>query len=188
MRRPHTWSPLFWLLGAAAGFVGVALSGLRLNLTPSLPLGVYLLTGGPIENGTLVAVCLPEAAGREGLRRGYLRPGSCLGGFSPVLKRVGAGPGETVTVTAAGVFVGGVPLQEEAPETDRWGRLLTPLPPGTYTLSSGEAWLYTPARQSWDSRYFGPVPRQAVLGTVKPWWICGTGTERDSVPRFGAGR
>ena len=78
------------LCGVVGLCVVFAALGFRLNLTPSLPLGLYRLAPGPIERGALVATCLPLEMALEGRQRGYLSRGGCPGGASPVLKRVGA--------------------------------------------------------------------------------------------------
>ncbi|MCP4987836.1 MAG: conjugative transfer signal peptidase TraF [Colwellia sp.] len=171
--RLRTRTPLMILIGAAIAAGLVDASGLRLNLTPSLPLGVYRLTDDPVERGALVAVCLPVDIAADGRRRGYLPPGSCPGHAAPVLKRVGAVGGDVVTVDDGGVHVDGRWLQPPAPRRDRRGRPLTPWPPGVHEIADGELWLYTPETASWDSRYYGPVAVASVVGRVKatltPW-------------------
>ncbi|MCP3959293.1 MAG: conjugative transfer signal peptidase TraF [bacterium] len=173
MRRPRSWAPI-WVVSAVAGLcVLFAGSDLRLNLTRSLPLGLYRFDEGPIERGVLVAACLQLEHAREGRRRGYLSRGSCPGGVSPVLKRVGATGGDVVAVTVESVFVGGELLQVAAPRTDSHGRSLTTLPVGEYRLALQELWLYTTEPRSWDSRFYGPVDGSAVLGRVQPVWTWG---------------
>ena len=143
MRRPRSWAPL-WVLAGAAGvcslFVG---SGLRLNWSQSLPLGLYRLAPGDLERGALVAACLPLEHGLEGRRRGYLLSGRCPGGASPVLKTIGATGGDVVSIRAGGVLVNGELLQASAPRRDSQGRRLDPLPSGDYELEPGQLWLFT---------------------------------------------
>jgi type IV secretory pathway protease TraF len=72
------------------------LPGLRFNLSPSLPRGVYLLT--PLRRaprpGDLVLACPPEPAAALARRRGYLDPGPCPGGTRPLGKLVLAAAGD----------------------------------------------------------------------------------------------
>src|SRR5690349_13976632 len=84
---------------AGAGVVVIALlatgwsGGYRLNLTPSEPLGLWRIEGlyRDVAVGDLVFVCPPATATFEGARRrGYLRWGSCTGGFAPLIKTVAA--------------------------------------------------------------------------------------------------
>ncbi len=170
MKRLKTAAPIWMLLTAAAlGGLFVA-SPLRLNLTPSLPLGLYRYDEGPLERGVLVAACLPLEWAQKGRRRGYLSRGRCPGGVSPVLKRVGALGGDIVTVSDEGVFVDGALLQAAGPRIDSQGRPLEPLASGQYRMAPQDLWLSTPEPRSWDSRYYGPVLASAVLGRVRPVW------------------
>ncbi|MCP3963613.1 MAG: conjugative transfer signal peptidase TraF [bacterium] len=173
MRRPRSWAPL-WVLVGAAGLGGLFVgSGLRLNWTKSLPLGLYRLAPGALERGALVAVCLPLEHGLEGRRRGYLLSGPCPGDASPVLKTIGATGGDVVSIRAGGVLVNGEPFQVSAPRRDLKGRRLDPLPPDDYELEPGQLWLFTSEPRSWDSRFYGPVESASVLGRVQPIWTRG---------------
>ncbi len=184
MRRPRSWGPVWALAGAVVVCALVARSGLRLNLTASMPRGLYQLEEGPLERGALLAACLPLQHAVEGRRRGYLFRGRCPGGVSPVLKRVGAMGGDVVMLTVEGVFLNGEVLQLAAPGTDSRGRSLSPLPAGEYRLGNQELWLYTSEPRSWDSRFYGLVPASAVLGRVQPVWTWRPIVDSAAVPRF----
>ena len=88
------------------GLVSVCLGGrLWLNPTASVPPGLYLLSkidtdagDAPLQTGDLVLACLPWEAAALGRERGYLLPGSCPGGSSPVGKYVAARAGSEITV------------------------------------------------------------------------------------------
>lgn len=169
-RRPRTIAPVV-LLGAVGVVCWlVEATGLRFNLTPSVPVGVYRLTSSPPVKGDLVAVCLPAEFGMLGHSRRYLDAGRCPGGASPLLKQVGAAAGDLVEITSDGVFVNGVFLQASAPVFDSDGRVLDRLPDGELELAAGDLWVFSPHRDSWDSRFFGPLPRTAVLGAVRTIW------------------
>src|ERR1700722_7683944 len=75
--------------------VGAARSGVWINVSPSLPLGVYRVVAGPPERGAIVLVCLSAAVGRLARARGYLGPGPCPGGAGRLGKTVAAGAGDT---------------------------------------------------------------------------------------------
>ena len=70
------------MLALAAAVVGVVhAAGLRLNLTPSVPRGVYLLRPGVPSRGDLVAACLPiEAAALDDAQSVALLQLYCAGG------------------------------------------------------------------------------------------------------------
>jgi len=137
---------------------------LLLNLTTSVPRGLYVLTPpAPPARGMLVAFPPPAAVAALVVTRGYLAP------RTPLLKPVAALPGETVCVQNDGVFIEG---DFVAPVTsvDALGR---PLPRwrGCVTLGVGEVFpLSTWTPRSFDGRYFGPVPVASLLGRVTPVW------------------
>jgi type IV secretory pathway protease TraF len=41
---------------------------------------------------------------------------------------------------------------------------------GDFLLAPQQFWLAGLDARSWDSRYFGPVPRSAIHGVVRPLW------------------
>ena len=173
MRLARRFAGPLSVLVIAALIVGMAhASGLRLNLTPSVPRGVYLLRPGAPAKGDLVAACLPAEAAALGRRRGYLRAGNCAGASAPVLKLVAATAGDVIEI-GTDVRVNGAQLQPAPPLTDQTGRRLEPYAPGRYELGAGELWLYSPSPYSWDSRFFGPIPETRTLGLAKAVWTWG---------------
>lgn len=145
-------------------------SHLRINLSPSLPRGLYLTADEELRRDALALVCLPPEVAEPGLRRGYLKPGTCPGGAAPVLKWLAAAGGDRVATTPSGVYVNGSRLPFSTPALeDRSGRRLPPMLLRPRTLES-EYWLHAPRLDSWDSRYYGPVPAATVLTTLRPLW------------------
>lgn len=146
-------------------------AGVRVNLSRSLPLGLYqrVSTESEVRRGSIVIVCLPEEWGRFASQRGILGTGSCPGGSYGLGKIVVAAGGDLVTISAGGIYVHERLLPDGAPlALDELGRKLPTYPPGSYTLGSGELWLYSPHQTSFDSRYFGPVERSSVQAVIKP--------------------
>ena len=192
---------LVGLIGCAAS--GCVLSvvlhgeGIRINLSPSAPVGVFLATpvvaerqgSAQLQRGMLVAVCLPERVAEWGRARRYLMRGSCSDGTAPVGKTILAESGDTVTATADGLAVDGRLVCNTRPlAQDRDGRPIARVPDGRYAVGAGEIWLIsTYTTRSWDSRYFGPVPVAGVVETLKPVWTAGRG-EADTAtgPRLAA--
>ena len=155
-------------LVVAGVFATAPSSPLRINLSPSLPRGLYLTSDEAPRRGTLALACLPSEIAEFGLRRGYLQPGTCPSGTAPVLKWLAAARGDRVALTASGVYVNGLRLPFSSPRPeDRSGRELEPVSLGVRALES-EYWLHAPRLDSWDSRYYGPVPASAVLTTLRP--------------------
>jgi conjugative transfer signal peptidase TraF len=168
-------APLATLLPAAAGPKPVpwlpAAIPIRLNLSASLPPGLYLLEPllHPPLPGDLVLACPPPAAAALAHRRGYLGPGSCPGGTRPLGKLVLAAAGDRVHLTAAAITVNGCHLPATASTAaDARGRPLPHPPTGTYLLRTGELWLFSLHPRSFDSRYFGPVAAGQVRGLLRP--------------------
>lgn len=168
--RLRSLAPFLVLMAVALGLLGVHLAGLHFNLTASLPVGLYREVGRPAEVGDLVALCPAPEWVRFARGRGYLPPGRCDGGGVPLLKRIVAVEGQVITVDSAGVLVDGRWIQAPAPTSDHQGRPLAPLTPGRHVLTTGQLWLATSNPRSFDSRYFGPIHRDAVLATVVPLW------------------
>lgn len=161
-------------LACTAAFLGACFAlaaGVRPNLTPSLPVGLYHLRSLPTEprRGDVVELCLPPAIAGFGIGRGYVGYGGCPDGSMPLLKPVAAVPGDTVQITPEAVLVNGVPVVPPALSTDSAGRLLPALAQGLYRVQPGEVWLLSDhERRSWDGRYYGPVPISALRHTAAP--------------------
>lgn len=152
--------------------VAIAMIGLRLNFTPSMPLGIYRivdLSPRAVQRGMTVAVCAPATAISLGRHRGYLSAGTCFGNSEPLLKTVAAVAGDSVTIASNGVSVNGCLLRNSKPlAADSSGNTMTPWPSGRYRMSTGSIWLYAGNKRSWDSRYWGPVSVRNVVGEVSP--------------------
>jgi len=146
------------------GFVG-----LRINLSPSLPMGLYLTT--PNANASMVEFCPVEPFATFAIKRGYRDPGTCRDGAAPLLKPVVAKSGDVVEVSPRGIAVNGTLLPNTAPLTkDTKGRTLDAWPSGRYVVDEGTVWVastYHP--RSFDSRYFGPIPETIIRNRVKPF-------------------
>ncbi|HLH01352.1 MAG TPA: conjugative transfer signal peptidase TraF [Bryobacteraceae bacterium] len=150
------------------GFQFCDILGLRINASPSLPLGLYVTSSEPGAN--LVEFCPAEPFASLALSRGYRDPGACSDGGAPLLKPVVARAGDLVEMSTVGIAVNGHLLPNTAPlRRDTKGRALTSWPVGRYTVKPGFVWVassYSP--RSFDSRYFGPVATSSIRDHVKP--------------------
>lgn len=135
------------------------------NLTASAPIGLYRLTAsGQPRVGDLVLVSPPETARRLAAERGYLPPSV------PLVKRVAAVGGTVVCVADDRVTIDGIPVARRL-KVDSKGRPLR-LWSGCRRLGGGELFLLMTDRSgSFDSRYFGPVRADAVIGRLAPLWL-----------------
>lgn len=150
--------------------------GLRVNLSHSAPVGVWRVSqidAGSLVRGELVEICPPAAPIVQMMAdRGYMEPGNCEDTrVAPLLKAVGAVPGDIVTVQhGSAVAVNGQPMPntDALPTMPAW-------PEGTYTVQPGHIWLFsTYSPVSFDSRYFGPVDVAAIRGRAAPVLVHGS--------------
>jgi len=133
-----------------------------INITPSEPLGLYIRTGGPATRGALIAF-RPPAISR------YVGDGH-LARMQSFLKQVAATGGDQVCSDTKTILIN----QRSAGlvhTADAVGRSL-PHWSGCRTLLSGEVFvLSNRVPNSFDSRYFGPVTIDHVLGVYRPVWV-----------------
>lgn len=159
------------LLGSVLVWSG---SNLRVNLSGSVPLGIYRVVAGVPHRGSTVLLCLPETVALLAKNRGYVRlSGQCPGRLGPVGKPVLALPGDTIVVVRdSGLFVNGILIPNSRPLVqDAAGRLLPLLRDGTYPVSPGEMWVASQfSSRSFDSRYFGAVAENSVQSVIRPIW------------------
>ena len=156
----------------AALVAAVRGAGLRIQHTPSLPMGLYRTVDGAPERGTVGMWCLPRATAAAGRLLGYLAAGSCVDGTEPLGKIVLGVAGDTIQYGAAGVVLNGRPIPNSRPlARDSRNRPLAHVPFGTYLLRTGQVWLWSPfSTASWDSRYFGPISTSGLSSLVLPVW------------------
>jgi conjugative transfer signal peptidase TraF len=153
-------------LGAVARDA-VLRAGFWINVTESLPIGVYRVVHAPVTRGAYVLACAPEWAGRLARERGYVWRGPCPGGAAMLGKQVVAIAGDTVEVTDAGVMVNGKLLAKSAPLTrDTRGRTLPVVRERLFVLP-GSVWLGSQWNsRSYDSRYFGTADRNSIRAVI----------------------
>jgi conjugative transfer signal peptidase TraF len=141
--------------------------GLRINTSPSLPMGLYITTADAGAN--MVEFCPVEPFATFAIVRGYRDPGACRDGAAPLLKPIVAKPGDVVELSARGISVNGALLSNTAPlSKDTKGRPLEAWPFGRYIVASETVWVassYHP--RSFDSRYFGPISTSAIRNRMK---------------------
>ncbi len=143
--------------------------GYRLNLTPSEPLGLWRIEAlhRAAAIGDFVFICPPASDRFEVAReRGYLRHGLCIGGFAPLIKTIAALPGQHITIDDNVEIDGQLLGLSRIRKTDGEGRALDPYSGGT--VPPGHLFLHSSFASSYDSRYFGPVPDNGLLGLARP--------------------
>ena len=154
-----------FLLKCAAGLCGTVLLGslvllpwVRLNLSSSLPRGLYRLHAVPatVVRGTLVVVPAPA----------IIRPWYTA--LAPLLKPVAGVAGDLLTIHDDHFYVNATdygPIHRSAD-----GRPL-PLAPVALRVPAGEVCLASPAPRSLDCRYFSTTPIVALRAQATPLWL-----------------
>ena len=134
------------------------------NASASAPVGLYRVLPGDAVRGDLVLVRTPNSVRQLAAERGYL-PSNV-----PLVKRVTALDGDVVCAAGDAITINGRVVAERL-SRDRLGR---PLPSwsGCHLLDNGEAFLLMEGvADSFDGRYFGPVPTAAIVGRLAPLWV-----------------
>ncbi len=134
------------------------------NSSPSVPTGLYALTGADaLQRGDLVAARPPAALSRYMAQRFYLPLGL------PLIKHVGGLPGQTVCRHDFTISIDGKPVAA-AQAKDHLHRPL-PVWQGCHRIAPDEIFLVNSAvPDSFDGRYFGVLPMACVLGRTLPLW------------------
>jgi conjugative transfer signal peptidase TraF len=159
-----------WLLLILFGLIFLNLTHIvYFNIfTHSLPAGVYTKITGIPQRGDYAASCLTSEIVKYGIDRDYLVQGSCGTGTVLVLKVIKGLPGDRFVVKNGMFEING--FSYSIMGKDSAGRTLKVfydqkegiLEKGKYILLSDFV------KNSWDSRYWGPVSIQFLL---KPLWI-----------------
>lgn len=153
-----------WLLGLAAGAVAGAIfihhPHVLLNTTPSEPPGLYVRSAAPPAVGQLVVFHAPAEAKR------YINSAIPSLRHGTVLKAVAAGEGDRVCTTSGRLVINGRDRAAIA-QTDHQGRTL-PHWVACRVLAPEELFVFSDrVANSFDSRYFGPVRRDQLVGVYR---------------------
>jgi conjugative transfer signal peptidase TraF len=152
------------------------------NLTGSVPVGMYLLSRLPIDahalhRGAYVVFCPTRQIDRvlatihPGLTSDRVH-GNCKDGRIPFIKEIAALPGDTVQITAGEhgyVAINGVRWPHSlldpkiAKQTAAVGNMRQ-----VQVVPQNQVWAMGVVRNSVDSRYFGAVPVRMLQGIAVP--------------------
>jgi len=138
--------------------------GYRENRSESLPGHVYRITplkeNEPLEIGDAVLIDLSKISSpviERGIERGYVS----RAWNQPMLKRIGAVPGDIVALKDGYMFVNGkAAVKITVASQDSFGGELSPWPT-PFTLPPNHYWLVSHPERGFDSRYFGPIHQNA---------------------------
>ena len=159
-----------WLLSILSALIVLNLTHIiYFNIfTHSLPYGIYMRINGTPELNDYAATCLTPAMAQYGLSKSYLAPGNCATGTVLVLKKIKGLPGDHFAIKHGVFQINGQSYRIMSKDSS--GRPLKifykgpegTIEPGRYILLSDFV------KNSWDSRYWGPVNIHFLL---KPLWI-----------------
>ncbi len=133
------------------------------NMSPSSPIGLYLLQNETAKHGDFIAIKLEECAADLAETRNYL-PKSAL-----LIKRVASVQNDTICRVGDDIFINNK-LVAKALKYDNRGRNM-PFWTNCLNLNSKQIFVLSADKNAFDSRYFGPVNRSQILGIARPIWL-----------------
>lgn len=176
MSKLTAWMSIFLLSILSAALLLVAM-GFRLNLTDSIPIGLYRMTDIKNLKYAFVLFCPEDKPVFQQARdRGYIDSGLCHGGYGYLMKKVVAIKGDKISITDEGVLVNHRLIPFSKPiSADGLGRPLPQWRASDYLLKEDEILTMT-SQSAWsfDSRYYGPVHLSQIKGMITPVWIKAT--------------
>lgn len=133
------------------------------NVSASAPIGLYGVTPPhDIMTSDMVIARVPKGLRSLAAGRRYI-PAKV-----PLVKRVAAGPGDTVCAAGSKIVIDGRLRAERRPMDGR-GRFM-PWWQGCMTLRDGAVFLLNADPASFDGRYFGPSDRSDIIGRAHLLW------------------
>lgn len=169
LKKVAILSMTVFLFVLAAGTV-FYYSGFRINLTPSLPVGIWKINKqfGEIKKGDIIWFVPTKEVARFGMQRNYLveKPGA-VNNCIPLLKKVYGLPGDTYSFYEDFIRINNVPVENtKRRKADSKGRPMPKIENGI--VHEGHLFVLTLNYHSFDSRYYGPIPIENVEGIATP--------------------
>lgn len=159
-------------VGGSAMVIGASLyfSGIRVNTTKSIPIGIYRTTDEQIKKGSYVIFCPTEnKIFHDAKERGYVGAGFCPGNYGYLVKRILAAKGDDVVISEKGVNVNGVLLSFSKPLTkDDVGRAMPHYRIHRVLKDSEVLPMSEVSSTSFDGRYYGPINVSQVQAVILP--------------------
>ena len=141
-----------------------------INVSSSLPIGIYLIKkdDGKPKKGDLVLSCIPKLYANLAFERGYLTSGKCENKIAPIGKYIAAAKGDKVQTASDGIYINGKLIKNsKAQKYDENGfKMFTQSI--NRTLYDNEILLLNEKENSFDSRYFGIIDTNFIIGKLEP--------------------
>ena len=146
-------------------------SELWINLTSSIPQGIYKIKALEEKRGEAVLFCLDKKRADFAKQRGYVGYGNCPSNSSPLGKYLKGLPGDLAYIGKEGIKINGSLLSGTAPQLKDGNG--TPLTAARLNrvLDQDEFILASERTQSYDSRYFGTVKRTDLLNGLEAFYL-----------------
>ncbi len=116
--------------------------------------------------------CLPKAEAKKAKKRDYIPPGFvCPDGLVSLTKTVAGIFGDKIEIKNRTVHINGIAIKNgEVSKKDSWGRKLKSC--GDLVVGNNEIFAMSMYNaDSYDSRYFGVIHKNSIIGTAKRIWI-----------------
>lgn len=180
MKKFTVWVAVFLIGIISIAFLLICM-GFRVNITDSIPFGLYRITSIKNIKNSYVIFCPDDRPTfNQGRDRGYIDSGLCPGGYGYLMKKVVATNGDKISATSEGIFVNQafIPFSKPIP-ADGMNRTLPQWRTRDYQLKEYEVLTMTSQSEwSFDSRYYGPVHIGQIKGVITPVWVKTTMEER----------
>ena len=164
---------IFLISTIAAGILFNSM-GFRINLTESIPVGLYRITGTePLKNAYVIFCPDDRQSFKLAKNRGYIDHGLYCNGYGYLMKKVAAVSGDILSVTNEGVFVNQMLIPYSKPKLqDGMNRPLPQWQVINYQLKENEIMTMTSQSEwSFDGRYYGLVHTRQIKGMLTPIWV-----------------
>lgn len=141
--------------------------GVRINTTPSIPVGIYKIIDKRPSKGDIVSFCPPNTPLFQEIKlRGWINKGFCDGELGTMMKIIVAESGDTISIDPSGVFINGerYPYSKQVPNLN-----LPVMKLHNRSLIDGEILTMTDNNPlSFDGRYYGILNKSDIGNVLKP--------------------
>lgn len=140
---------------------------LWINISTSIPYGIYRKVEKYPQKDDYILFCLKGETAKITVRRHYTVGGNCPFQSAPIGKKVVASQGDHVKISYSGIEVNGykVPLTEPS-NYDSKKRRMPEFAINRY-LDNGEYIVASSKENSYDSRYFGVIKNDEIKGVIE---------------------
>ncbi|HFS5637851.1 TPA: conjugative transfer signal peptidase TraF [Legionella bozemanae] len=173
MKKLSVIITIFLISTIAAGMLLNSM-GFRINLTESIPVGLYRITGTePLKHAYVIFCPDDRQSFRLAKNRGYIDHGLYCNGYGYLMKKVVAVSGDILSVTNEGVYVNQMLIPYSKPKLqDGMNRTLPQWQIMNYQLQEDEIMTMTSQSEwSFDGRYYGLVHTRQIKGMITPIWV-----------------